>query len=181
MPLRHNNPTQNVEPVEFRPLLRNESPYFNNLNRGPKDAYTYADSLNKMLSYGGCVSRLKPQVPNTLFALYNLVTITNSETIQAAANSDTRHTRVGIVVTEADIDGYYIVCTFCPNFVYPSITPLGAAAPGDPLYLDSTVSTYNVSTSASSVSSAEIGFHPIARVTGTNSIFFSGTLRSLTA
>ena len=60
MTLRHDNPSQMAEVVQFNPLLQNENPYYKNLNRASKNAYDYADNINKIIGYGGCVSRVLP-------------------------------------------------------------------------------------------------------------------------
>lgn len=176
MAIRHNNINQIVKPVSFLPLLKNESPYYNNLNRGPKNAYDYADSVNKVLSYGGCVSRLKPASSASVFNLYNIVKIDDGESISIIADASAlnNYDRFGIIVTEKDDEGYYIVCTFCPNFVYPyEVCNFNAGDFGDNLRIDLNITPHNTTLAANS--NVIIG-----RVTGQTSIFFCGTTRLFT-
>ena len=178
MNLRHNNSSQLADSVDLKPLLQNENPYYKNINRAPKNAYDYADNINKMLSYGGTVSRLAP-AGIQLFNLYDIVGILDGEIIAPARDYPT--SRYGIIVTEADADGYYIVCTFCPNFVYPAyiadaITGFTTATVNSVLYFDNTSNTTPQNnfwmTTASPVTPISLG-----KKTGTNSIFFCGTVR----
>ena len=179
MTLRHANPSQSPEIVTLVPLLQNEDPYYKNLNRAPKNAYTYADNINKMLSYGGSVSRLRA-AGSTVFDLYDIVAIVDGELIDNALAPTIPTIRYGIVVTEADEDNYYIVCTFCPNFVYPSsvassILGFTAASAGTNLYLDSDGITPDSSgwLTTTAPSTPVI----LAKKTGSTSIFFCGTVR----
>lgn len=167
MALRHNNTSQLVPPVDLNPLLKNESPYYNNLNRPPKNAHDYADRLNKILSYGGYVSHMRSADSSQTFNLYNLVTILDGEVI--APNAVDIKARYGIIVTEKDDSGYYVVCTFCPNFVYPTeVILFDTANIGNVLHADAGVLLTGMSL-AGSVS--------VAKITGTSSIFFAGTTR----
>lgn len=174
MPLRHDNSTQTVKPVTFSPLLRNESPYYNNLNRGPKNAFDYADSINKILSYGGFVSRVKASNQSTSFSLYNIVKILDGEVIVDSRDPASGE-RFAIVVTEADTDGYYIVCTFCPNFVYPP----EIATFDFPSKLGVSLAISKESTPPTNylTEDGETGDVIVAKITGENSIFFCGTTR----
>ena len=178
--MRHNNESQLVEVVSFNPLLQNEDPYYKNLNRPPLDAYNYANNVNMTLSYGGCVSRLLPNTPGTVYNLYDIVVILDGETITSIASA-TALSRFGIVLTEADDSGYYIICTFCPNLVYPpavssAIVLFNEANVGGMLYLDNTTNptpqnNYWLTTAPPDV--------PIilGKITGATSIFFCGTVR----
>ena len=174
-PLRHPNTTQEIQAPQFRPLLQAEAPYFNNINRAPTDAFNYSDAINNVFSYGGYVSIVKPTVSNSIFSLYALVKISDYETIDAALNTDPQYGRYGIVVTEMDSNGNYVICTFCPNFVYPSSVTLPSTTAGTSLYLNETASS-DVSLTPNGTTGT-IGNYPIAKVTGQHSIFFSGTVR----
>lgn len=192
MPLRHNSPTQKVPETGFQPLMRNEVPYYENLNRPAKSAYTYANLVNLYMSYGGYISVLQPGVDSHIheFSLYEIVRITDEELAMPAIldEAGTEHARYGIVVCEAEIDPVtnirknLVVCTFCPNFVYPDKTldTVWASQPGGPLYLSTNAAGMYLSASPSTVQATTIGSVPIARRVGKSSIFFSGTLRSLT-
>ena len=168
MALRHNNQSQMVTPVELSPLLKNESPYYNNLNRAPKNAYDYADRINNILSYGGFISKVKAANSADTFNLYNVVKILDGESIVSTA-SYSSNDRFGIIVTEKDADDFYIVCTFCPNFVYPAEVFPVTWSPGDILKIDNTVPLLGVTNGTGTVS--------VGKVTGTKSIFFCGTVR----
>lgn len=173
MPLRHDNLSQVIKPVPFSPLLQDEGPYYNNLNRGPKNAYDYADNLNKILSYGGSVSRIRPINSHTAYSLYNTVKIVDGEvfeTVVSLASND----RFGIIVTEKDAEGYYIVCTFCPNFVFPAnILQFTAGNLGASL----TINIGDPRTSLAIVAGHPAGSPIVGKVTGSNTIFFTGTVR----
>lgn len=183
MTIRHENISQRVTPVGYSPLLKNEDPYFNNINRGSKNAYDYADNINTILSYGGCVSRMRSVHTIEPFSLYTIVCILEGEVIKKAANTDPSYGRYGIVVAEKNEDGYYIVCTFCPNFVFS-----GGSIP----FLTQELTNYDIVhnssmhvTMNSGVLGLEItveemghiGSFPLAKVTGNSSIFFCGTYR----
>lgn len=167
MALRHNNPSQMVTPVELSPLLKNESPYYNNLNRAPKNAYDYADKLNQVLSYGGYVSKMRPANSADIFSLYNLVKILDGESIATPSNLLATD-RFGIIVTEKDAEGYYLVCTFCPNFVYPTEVPPVSWTVGGTLYVDNSEPLVGMANSSGIA---------VGKVTGTQTIFFAGTIR----
>lgn len=175
MPLRHNNQSQMVTPVELSPLLKNESPYYNNLNRAPKNAYDYADSINKILSYGGFVSKMRAANIADTFNLYNVVKILDGESLVAHQGAVADTERFGIIVTEKDAEGYYIVCTFCPNFVYPSeIASFDSVSLQRELYVD----TVNYATNPNGLTTTEPVIPVcVGKVTGTQSIFFCGTVR----
>jgi len=185
MTLRHNNTSQIPEATTFNPLLQDENPYYKNLNRAPKNAYDYADSLNKMLSYGGCVSRLSP-IGSGSYNLYDIVAILDGEYIDSANTMQTTN-RYGIVVTEADSENYYIICTFCPNFVYPaeivsSVANFDNTHLGKFLYLDLTTNSashhwlaVNSTNTAPSLPASPV---VLGQVTGAYSMFFHGTVRT---
>ena len=175
-PIRHSNTTQEIQAPQFRPLLQAEAPYFNNINRAPTDAFNYADAINNVFSYGGYVSIVKPTISNSAFSLYTLVKISDYETIDAALNTDPQYGRYGIVVTEMDSNGNYVICTFCPNFVYPNSYTLPSTIAGTSLYLNEKAAPLDVSLTSNGNTST-IGNYPIAKVTGQHSIFFSGTVR----
>lgn len=175
MPLRHNNPSQLVTPTELAPLLKNESPYYNNLNRAPKNAYDYADRINKILSYGGFVSKMRPANAADNFSLYNLVKILDGEVLVPHNGSALDTDRFAIVVTEKDAEGYYIVCTFCPNFVYPAeVATFDSGNLQSILYVDLVNYSTNVNglTLSNNFPAIDVG-----KVTGMNTIFFCGTTR----
>lgn len=175
MPLRHNNQSQMVTPVELSPLLKNESPYYNNLNRAPKNAYDYADSINKILSYGGFVSKMRAANAADTFNLYNVVKILDGESLMSHQGAVGVNERFGIIVTEKDQDGYYIVCTFCPNFVYP---PEVASFDSFDLQQELYVDTVNYATNPNGLTTTAPGTAVcVGKVTGTQSIFFCGTVR----
>lgn len=185
MTLRHNNPSQEVNIPEFNPLLQNESPYYKNLNRAPKNAYDYATNINNMFSYSGSVSRVQ-SLGNQIFNLYDVVSILNGELIDNVRTTSQIINRCGIVVTMADSEGYYLVVTFCPNFVYPSQVALAingfvAGEPsgfgnGSPLYLDLTSNTTpQTNYWLTTITAGNTPLIPLGRITGSSSIFFSGT------
>jgi len=180
---QHINPSQRIKHSGFLPLLRNENPYFENLNRGSRTAYEYADLINTYTSYGGFLCSIPPK-GDQQFQVYDIVRITDDELAITAAPLDAINARYGIVVAEADIDpisgisSNLIVCVFCPNFIYADsgITAVGGGI-GDALYLSSNPNTLFLSNLPSSQEG--IGSVPIARRVGRSAIFFSGTLRSL--
>ena len=179
MPLTsHNNATQRVDSPGFSPLLRNESPYFNNLNRAPKNAYDYAEELNKILSLGGYVTKHAPGVSGTTFDIYEFVTITDSETILANPVSTTE--RVGIVVTSVTDDGFYWVCTFCPNFTFPSAASIGnfAITPNqEKVSLASTTPGSVTTKTLDALVLCLAGGQAIAKKIGPQTIFYCGSAR----
>lgn len=182
--LRHNNQSQMVKETGLNPILRDEPPHVVVLNRPSKNAYDYAHSINKILSYGSCVSSLKSS-EDTLFVtfkLYEIVHIIDSETIKKVTTDSLAHERYGIILTEVDDEDYYVVCTFCPNLVFPAphnipLIDIQTNSP-TPVYADSS-QLFGISISKQSMNASKIGNHPIAKVTGERSIFFSGVLRSL--
>ena len=188
MILKHPNPTQTIPSSGFLPLMQNEVPYFDNLNRPAKSAYTYADTINTYISYGGHLSILQPGVdPATHnFSLYEIALITDDDLLMPASPTDVNslYNRYGLVVVEATIDpltnsaSNIVVLTFCPNFIYPDNTlsiSLGTAA-GTPLYLNTNPATVFLS-NVQGVDTTQIGNAPIAIQTGPKSIFFCGTYR----
>ena len=173
----HVTPTQSIPDSEFKPLKRGESPYFGNLNRPSQSAYDLAAQVSKIQSWGGFVSILSPGDINHTFKLYDIVRVEDNG-VYVPTTTDVINTRYGIVVAEAEIDTVYnvskniVVCTFCPNFIYPSgFAPSEVA--GGSLYLDITDSTWlsNTHTSGGVYSTDRI----LAKKTGVNSMFFSGT------
>jgi hypothetical protein len=190
MRIKHINPTQQVPNYPgFLPLLRDEVPYFQNLNRPALSAYTYADNINTIFSYGGAVSILQPALDSSEFLLYQIVRITDDEIAVHATVHDPLHARYGIVVAEAEIDSAVsnrnsiVVCTFCPNFVYPTknLATLWNAIPGDPLYLNTDEDSLYLSGDKTTFNQDTIGYAPLAVCTGSQSIFFAGTCRALFA
>lgn len=171
MTIKHSNPTQQITPIDLQLLTKDESPYVNNLNRAPKNAYDYANAVNSIFSYGGSVSKVKVQHIGTVFNLYDIVHLSDGEVIEASTPLMNRNYRYGIVVSELDADNNYFICTFSPNFVFPSFISF-AAPPGTLLYLGASGLT-----TVSNGVNLSIGNTPIAVVTGTNSIFFAGTAR----
>jgi hypothetical protein len=186
MRIKHINPTQQVpNNPGFLPLMRDEVPYFQNLNRPALSAYTYADNINTILSYNGSVSILQPAIDASDFLLYQIVRITDDEIAVHATPADDLNGRYGIVVAEAELDttlttrNNIVVCTFCPNFVYPikNLADVWGTVAGDPLYLVTTQTGMYLS--GTHQSSTGIGSVPIAICTGSQSLFFSGTIRRL--
>lgn len=182
--LRHNNPSQLVKEVGFNPILRDEPPHVVILNRPAKNAYDYANNINKVLSYGSAVSILKSSEDSlfTSFKLYEIVQIIDSETIRKVTSVSSAHARYGIILTEVDNEGFYVVCTFCPNLVFPEphnipVLDIISNTPTS-VYIDNT-ELFGISISKQSMDSSKIGYYPIAKITGERSIFFSGILRSL--
>jgi hypothetical protein len=179
MPLTsHINPTQRVDAPGFEPLLRTESPYFNNLNRAPKNAYDYADELNKIFSYGGYVTKFKPQVNGEIFSVYEFVEITDFETILKHPTNLSK--RVGIVVTDANDAGEFWVCTFSPNFTFPnsaSTSNFTICANQSRLCLLNTSSVSATTQTLDALTLLTTGSEPIAKKIGPRSIFFSGSAR----
>ena len=172
---RHLNPTQVVpSPTGFLPLMRNEVPYFDNLNRPALSAYNYVDLVNAYTSYGGNLSILQPGVDQT-FSLYDIVMISDEEFIMPALSDSPINSRFGIVVVEATIDpvtqlsSNIVILTFCSNFVYPdsSASSYWQASVGSPLYLNSNSSNAGfLSGVPTSTFPTEIGFAPIAMKIG---------------
>jgi hypothetical protein len=185
MTVRHNNTSQEAEISSFNPLLQDESPYYKNINRAPKNSYDYADSINKTFSYSGCVSRVL-SLGNQQFNLYDIVAVLPNEIIDNVRTTTQTITRYGMVVTLQDDEGYYVIITFCPNFVYPSevvsaitgfVSPSSFSS-GLTIYLDTNPSNtspqnnYWLTTSTSGLPTPVI---QLGKITGPNSIFFSGS------
>ncbi len=179
----HYSVSQTIPDAEFLPLLRDEAPYYGNLNRPAQSAFNLANTVAELQSWGGLISILNPSDQSHIFQLYEIGRIQDGETLVAATTSDPTYSRYGIVVAEAEfnpISGLYsniVVCTFCPNFVYPITPSWTSDANGESLYLNvpNTDSTYLTSTPG--ISSGNISRAPLAVKTGTNTIFFSGTAR----
>lgn len=168
--IKHSNPTQILPEMEFKPILRAEAPYYGNLNRPAQSAYTLADSISQVISWGGFVSILQPNTQIHDFKLYEVVRIMDNE-ILAVSTLDASY-RYGMIVAEAEIDAKtnkkknIAVCLFCPNFVFPiGKEPSGAVL--DKLYLDLSGTTPALSHTSNG--------RVLAVKTGTRSIFFSGT------
>ena len=174
--IKHSNPTQEIPEMEFLPILRGEAPYYGNLNRPAQSAYNLAHTVAQIQSWGGTISILQPIDQSTNFVLYEVAQITDNEVLAKASNADVLNTRYGIVVAEAEFDavsGLYsniVVCTFCPNFVYPAGSAPSESA-GASLYFSLTDPTYLSSTGTGTYTSGRI----LGKKTGTHSIFFSGT------
>ncbi len=174
--VKHRSITQTIpaSEAEFLPILRGEAPYYANLNRPAQSAHSYADSIAEIQSWGGFVSILNQVNQIHSYKLYDIVAINNEEQLVSATNADPTTTRYGIIVAEAEFDtvsGLYVnivVCTFCPNFVYPSAKAPSEAA-GVELYLNLSDPTFLASTPSGTVTRV------LAQKTGDNSIFFSGT------
>jgi hypothetical protein len=173
--IKHSNPTQTIPEMEFLPILRGEAPYYGNLNRPAQSAYNLANTVAQVQSWGGTISILQPVDQGTFFTLYEIAQITDNEVLAKATNTDAANTRYGIVVAEAEFDsvtGTYaniVVCTFCPNFVYPTGAEPNESA-GASLYLDIVDAT-----KLSAIASGTYVTRVLAKKTGTHSIFFSGT------
>jgi hypothetical protein len=154
----------------------NESPYVNNLTRYSKNTYIYADRVNDILSYGGCVSRIKSTLTEPI-ALYRIVKILDGEVITSIGTYASKLERFGIIVSEQDDEGYYLVCTFCPNLVLPPdikvFDPVND--PGVFLKLDTITHTTNMCNMLLSNNNASDIL--VGMVTGKHSIFFCGTIR----
>ena len=189
MILRHPNPTQIIPSTGFLPLMQNEVPYFDNLNRPAQTAYTYADTINNYISYGGHISVLQPGVDQSqhTFSLYEIGLINDNEQLMPANPTalTSLYNRYGMVVVEATVDpitgkaSNIVVLTFCPNFVYPdtTVSQVWGTTPGSPLYLSTSSVGNFLSGIKTSSDATQIGYHPIAIQTGNNAIFFCGTYR----
>ena len=183
--LKHDNLSQRAYAPSFNPLLQDEGLYFANLNRAPKNAYTYAEYINTTYSYAGNVSRVQPQSTSEVFALYQIVLINSNERIEPAFESQGAWNRYGIIVATADSEGYYLVVTQSTNFVYPiseinggvGFTYSSTSEPGF-VYINSN-GTYGptLSDTMSSPTDTQIGSFPIGIITGPKSIAFFGTYR----
>lgn len=174
MTLKHLNPTQQVNPTKFLPLLKDESPYYDNLNRMAKNAYDYADKINNMFNYAGSVSRVL-STSLTPISLYTVVKLLNDETIITAANNTPVITeRFGLVVAERDEEGYYLICTFNPNFIYPvNIILFDNSIVGEYVYID----TGNLGNVSNITVIPPVNGVVVGRVSSIHSIFFHGTSR----
>lgn len=174
--IKHHSLTQLTPSMEFKPILRGEAPYYGNLNRPAQSAYDLSLAVADLVSWGGCVSILQPLNQGNSFKLYDIVQINNSELVVPATDNDDLHARYGIVVAEAEFDTVtslnknIVVCTFCPNFVYPAGSAPGDAA-GTPLYFNSTDLTFLAASGSGTYTSTR----KLAIKTGPNSMFFSGT------
>jgi len=189
--IKHFSSTQTIPEMEFKPLLRGESAYYGNLNRAPQSAYDLAETVATIQSWGGLISILQPKDQTHIFELYQIAKITDGEVLETATDAGAAGDRYGIVVAEAEIDittnnaKNIVVCTFCPNFLYPTLTPdwtgltngtglcLNTAAT-DGTYLTQSSTTGTVITA---LGSSDMSKAPIAIKTGPRSIFFSGTAR----
>ena len=176
--IKHYNVTQNIPDVEFKPLLRGESPYYGNLNRAPYSAYSLATSAAEVLAWGGTISILQPVDQVHVFTLYEVARISDSEVLVPASAEDPITSRYGIVVAEAELDAIsglrknIAVCTFCPNFVYPSDITMPSDTVGAALYLKLTTPYLSNTHTTGGLYSTD---RKLAIKTGTRSIFFSGT------
>ena len=73
--IKHYSITQTISEVEFKPLLRGESPYYGNLNRPSQSAYDYADTIAEIQSWGGTISIIQPFNQTSVFHLYDVARI----------------------------------------------------------------------------------------------------------
>lgn len=178
--IKHFTATQSIPNAEFLPLLRGEAPYFGNLNRPAQSAYNLANTVAQIQSWGGSISILNQQNYSHIFKLYEIARIADGESLVEVTNSDSKNSRYGIVVAEAEFDAVtgltsnIIVCTFCPNFVYPTAamptdTPFTESDDSLSLFLNLGDATFLAGTASGSMDRI------LAKKTGTNSIFFSGT------
>ena len=173
--IKHYNATQNIPEMEFKPLLRGESPYYGNLNRASYSAYGLANTVGEVLAWGGTISILQPIDQIHDFKLYEVAKISDGEVLVAATVLDDINSRYGIVVAEAELDSTtgikknVVVCTFCPNFVYPTTAP---GSVGDSLYLSLSTPFLTITPGVNPLYSQ---YRKLAKKTGPNSIFFSGT------
>ncbi|MCI4436546.1 MAG: hypothetical protein JHC33_07030 [Ignisphaera sp.] len=176
--IKHYNATQNIPDVEFKHLLRGESPYYGNLNRAPYSAYSLATSAVEVLAWGGTISILQPIDQIHEFVCYEVARISDGEVLVQAAANDPITSRYGIVVAEAELDAVtglrknIVVCTFCPNFVYPSAITTPVDTVGDALYLSLNAPYLSNSHTIAGLYSTD---RKLGIKTGTRSIFFSGT------
>ena len=172
--IKHSSPTQSIPDMEFKQILRGESPYYGNLNRPAQSAYDLSNTVALIQSWSGTVSIVQQLTVSDTFMLYEIVKLNDGETISKTTsfpgNLDSRY---GIVVAEAVIDsstGFpknIVVCTFCPNFVYPTrVTVPGFV--GDSLYLNGDTGVLKTTPAIGSC------IRILAKKTGTKTIFFSG-------
>ena len=185
---QHINPTQRIKANEFRPIMRDEIPYYETLNRAARSAYNYADTINSYLSYGGFANVIQPGIDPAIhtFKLYEIIRITDDELALPLSLTDPDNIRVGIVVAEANVDPItnihsdLVVCMFCQNFVYPdrSVDTLWGEAP-TPLYLSNDPSTFYLSNAPQpGLPAGSIGAAAIAVKVGSRAIAFSGTVHA---
>ncbi len=174
--IRHYNITQQAEATKKIPLVVNESPYINNLTRYAKNVYTYSDKVNEILSYGGYVSRVKA-ASNDILGLYRIVKILDGEVITNITTYANTTDRFGIVVSEPDKEGYYLVCTFCPNFIFPVDIKQFDLASELGVYLKLDVKNFATNVCNLDTSMNEHGEILLGLVTGRHSMFFCGTMR----
>lgn len=173
--IKHISSSQSIPSMEFKPLLRGESPYYGNLNRPSQSAYDLANTVALIQSWSGFVSIVNPGDINHEFVLYEIARLDNDGLLYEATDTDDANSRYGIVVAEAEFDQLtststnIVVCTFCPNFIYPTEI-FDTADPGESLFLDTGEAPYFLSETASG-----LVVRPLAKKTGTHSIFFSGT------
>ena len=179
--IKHYSATQSIPGEEFLPLLRGESPYFGNLNRPAQSAYNYADTIAEIQSWGGTISILQQADPAHTFLLYEIAQIQDGEILAVSTMSDNLYTRYCIVVAEAEFDlvsslpKNIVVCTFCPNFVYPITPAWAAAANGTALYLKTPSIADNTFLSVTQGPGGTSSHAPLALKTGQQTIFFCGT------
>lgn len=176
MSFKHHNPTQMASSTIEVPLIKNESPYYNNLNRFSINAFTYVEGINDILRQGGCVSRVRSTSQDPI-SLYKIVKLLDGEVIISTSNYVSKKERFGIVVADKDSDGFYTICTFTPNLVLPpDIIQFKKSDIGSLLSIDT--KTYEDTISNILVSSGEDDSEVlIGMVTGEHSIFFCGTIR----
>lgn len=174
--IRHYNITQQAEATKKIPLVVNESPYINNLTRYAKNVYTYSDKVNEILSYGGYVSRLKAATTDIL-CLYRIVRILDGEVITNVTGYANKQDRFGIIVSEPDLEGYYLVCTFCPNFIFPVDIKQFDLSSELGVYLKLDLENYASKQCNLDTSMNKSGEILLGVVTGRHSMFFCGTTR----
>lgn len=188
--IKHYNATQSIPDAEFLPLLRGESPYYGNLNRPAQSAFALAETVSEIQSWGGTVSILQQEDQMHSFSLYEIARITDTETLTAATYNDDQYSRYGIVVAEAEFDTVtqtnknVVVCTFCPNFIYPSLPTWTSETNNSKLYLYTTsadgtflgIPSYFLPATIPA-GDGKIRDKALAVKTGPKSIFFSGTAR----
>jgi hypothetical protein len=179
--IKHYSATQSIPDGEFLPLLRGENLYFGNLNRPAQSAFNLANTVAELQSWGGYISILPPLNNTDVFQLYEIARIEEGELLAKATATDPVHSRYGIVVAEAEFDlvsgltKNIIVCTYCPNFIYPVTPSWSAVTNGNHLYFTTTDPTFLHDTPAGT--NTEIAHAPLACKTSANSIFFTGTVR----
>lgn len=174
--IKHVDSTQQAKSTTIVPLISNEGPYINNIVRSAKNIYTYADRVNDILSCGGCVSRLRAATTEVL-GLYRLVKILDGEVITSVSSYVNKTERFGLVVSEPDEFGYYLVCTFCPNFIFPPDIKVFDKTCDIGVLLKVDITNYLTNVCNIDLSNNQVSETIVGKVTGEHSIFFCGTMR----